>query len=165
MSQETQTTELNASTSGAETPMRAEDTFKAITQYYVDVAAQNANLSVNSQTWTSSSASGSAAYVFFYLQVGCYFKFSDGTGLTFDGKGMVVGLGATGSLGGQGVFNVDPKSLKGASGITFQAFALGAGAGGFQVTFFKDNTFIGHAEFYGAGVTLGTPGGGWGSFS
>lgn len=148
-----------------ETPMRAEETFKAITQHYADIAANHAGLSVDAQSWTSTQASGAAAYIFVYLYVTCSFTFSDGTKLSFDGKGIAVGLGATGSLGGQGVFNVDPKTLKGASGITFQAFALGIGAGGFQVTFYKDNSFIGHAEFYGAGVTLGTPGGGWGSFS
>mgnify|MGYP006140594825 CR=1 FL=1 len=43
--------------------------------------------------------------------------------------------------------------------------SIGIVAGGFQVTWFRDGTYIGHGEFYGMGVQLGTPGGGWGSFS
>ena len=76
-----------------------------------------------------------------------------------------MGLGATGSLAGSASFNVSPSSLKGASGITFEAAGIGVGIGGFQVTWYQNNRFIGHGEFAGAGVQLGTPGGGWGDFS
>ncbi len=148
-----------------EIKMRAEETHKALTHHYVDLAKRHAHLAVDAPSWTTSSASGSAAYVFVYLQVGCNLSFPGGPNLTFNGKGGVLGLGATGSLGGQATFNVDPKTLKGASGITFEAFGASIGAGGFQVTWFKDHTYIGHAEFYGAGVSLGTPGGGTGTFS
>ncbi|NML17610.1 hypothetical protein [Azohydromonas caseinilytica] len=145
--------------------MRAEETHKAITRHYAEMGARYADLDVSAQTWTTSSASGACAYVFIYLQVDLNLNFPDGLSLTFNGKGLVAGLGATGTLGGQASFNVDPHTLKNAEGITFQAAGIGIGVGGFQVTFFKDNTYIGHAEFYGAGVQLGTPGGGWGTFS
>lgn len=145
--------------------MRAEETHKALTRHYADMGKRYANLSVDAPTWTTSSASGSAAYIFVYLQVDCRLNFPGGPSLVFNGKGGVLGLGATGSLGGQAAFNVDPNTLKGASGITFEAFGASIGAGGFQVTWFRDGTYIGHGEFYGAGVSLGTPGGGTGSFS
>lgn len=148
-----------------EIPHRAEETHKALMNHYADMGQRYASLSADAQSWTTTSASGSAAYVFVYLQVGCTLNFADGLTLNFDGKGMVAGLGATGSLGGQATFNVDPHSLKGASGITFEAAGIGIVGGGFQVTWFRDGTYIGHGEFYGLGVQLGTPGGGWGSFS
>jgi hypothetical protein len=148
-----------------EIKMRAEETHKALTAHYADMGRRYADLDVNAQTWTTEGANGGCAYVFAYLQVDCKLEFPGGPTLTFNGKGLVVGLGATGSLGGQATFSVDPRSLKGASGITFQATGLAIGAGGFQVTWYRDNTYIGHGEFYGAGVQLGTPGGGWGSFS
>ena len=145
--------------------LRAEETHKALTRHFAELGERYADLSVDAPSWTTSSASGSAAYVYLYLQVDCHLAFPGGPKLTFNGKGMVVGLGATGSLGGQATFNVDPNTLKGASGITFEAMGLSIVGGGFQVTWFKDNKYIGHGEFYGLGVSLGTPGGGWGSFS
>jgi hypothetical protein len=144
---------------------RVEATHKAITKELADMSKLHADLAVDAPSWTTTSASGSAAYVFVYLQVDCNLAFPSGLRLTFNGKGLVVGLGATGSLAGSATFNVDPATLKGASGITFQAFALSPIVGGFQVTWYKDDRYIGHAEFFGLGVTLGTPGGGWGSFS
>jgi hypothetical protein len=120
---------------------------------------------VNAQTWTTESANGTCAYVYAYLQVDCHLVFPYGPTLTFHRKGLFVSLGATGSLGGQATFSVDPNSLRGASGITFQATGLSIGGGGFQITWYRDDTFIGHGEFYGAGVQLGAPGGGGGSFS
>jgi len=149
----------------AGTPMRAEETHKAITNYYAEMGRRYANLSASAPSYTTQSASGAAAYVFVYLNVDCTLNLPGGLSLSFSGKGMVVGLGATGSLGGQATFNVDPATLKGASGITFEAAGIGIGIGGFQVTWYKDHKYIGHGEFYGAGVQLGTPGGGWGSFS
>lgn len=148
-----------------EIPARSGETHKALMQHYAEMGQRYAGLSADAPSWSTSSASGSAAYVFVYLQVDCILKFPDGLSLTFAGKGMVAGLGATGSLGGQATFNVDPHTLKGASGITFEAASIGVVAGGFQVTWFRDGTYIGHGEFYGLGVQLGTPGGGWGSFS
>jgi hypothetical protein len=148
-----------------EIKMRSAETHKALTRHFVDMAKRYADLAVDAPSWATSTASGSAAYVFVYLQVGCTFSFPGGPTLTFDGKGLVAGLGATGMLGGQATFNVDPNTLKGASGITFEAWGLSIFGGGFQVTWYKDNTYIGHGEFYGLGVSLGTPGGGWGSFS
>lgn len=144
---------------------RVEETHKAITGHYADLGKRYASLNVDAPSWTTSSAIGSAAYVFVYLQVSCTLTFPGGPTLTFLGKGGVVGLGATGSLGGQATFNVDPNTLKGASGITFEAFGLSVGGGGFQVTWYKDHSYIGHGEFYGLGISLGTPGGGTGSFS
>lgn len=149
----------------AEMTRRVEETHKAITRHYADIAERYANLDVDAQSWTTSSASGSAAYVFVYLQVNCNLNFPGGPSLTFLGQGGVLGLGATGSLGGQATFNVDPNTLKGASGITFEAAGLSIVGGGFQVTWFQNGTYIGHGEFYGLGVSLGTPGGGTGSFS
>jgi hypothetical protein len=148
-----------------EMAQRVETTHKAITKQLADMSKLNADLDVDAQSWSTSSASGSAAYVFVYLQVDCNLTFPSGLKLTFNGKGLVVGLGATGSLAGSATFNVDPATLRGASGITFQAFALSPIVGGFQVTWYKDDHYIGHAEFFGLGVSLGTPGGGWGSFS
>jgi hypothetical protein len=151
--------------SSSEMASRVEATHKAITQNYVDIAKRYANLSVDAPSWTTSSASGSAAYVFVYLQVNCNLTFPDGTSLTFLGQGGVLGLGATGSLGGQATFNVDPSTLRGASGISFEAAGLSIVGGGFQVTWYQNGSYIGHGEFYGLGVSLGTPGGGTGSFS
>jgi hypothetical protein len=148
-----------------EVKMRAEETHKALTRHFSDMGKRYANLSVDAPSWTTSSASGSAAYIFVYLQVDCNLSFPGGPNLTFNGKGGVIGLGGTGSLGGQATFNVDPHTLKGASGITFEAFGASIGAGGFQITWYKNNSYIGHAEFYGAGISLGTPGGGTGTFS
>lgn len=148
-----------------EIKMRSQETHKMLTRHFAERAQQHANLAVEDQSWTTSKASGSAAYVFAYLQVDCNLEFPGGPSLTFNGKGMVVGLGATGSLGGEATFNVDPNTLKGMSNITFEAWGLSIGAGGFQVTWYHNNQYIGHGEFYGAGVSLGTPGGGWGSFS
>ncbi|WIO74058.1 hypothetical protein QP938_12240 [Porticoccaceae bacterium LTM1] len=145
--------------------MRSKDTHNAITRHYVEMAERYADLKVDAASWTTDKASGSCAYVFAYLQVDCNLSFPGGPNLTFNGKGMVVGLGATGSLGGQATFNVDPNTLKGASGISFEATSVGVVGGGFQVTWFKNGKYIGHGEFYGLGVQLGTPGGGWGSFS
>ncbi|RSZ57840.1 hypothetical protein HF313_24445 [Massilia atriviolacea] len=147
-----------------QTQFRALDTHNAMTRHYVEQAARYADLKTDAQTWTSTSATGSCAYVFVYLNVDLSMTFANGVSLSFDGKGMVVGLGATGAMGGQVVLNVDPNTLRGASGITFQASSIGVGVGGFQVTFYKDHGYIGHAEFVGAGVQLGTPGGGWGEF-
>jgi hypothetical protein len=145
--------------------MRAEETHKAILSHYADIAQRYSGVDVEGKSWTTTKASGSAAYVYAYLQVDCYLDFAGGLSLSFNGKGLVAGLGATGSLGGQATFNVDPKTLKGASGITFEASGLSIVGGGFQVTWYKDGTYIGHGEFYGMGIQLGTPGGGWGSFS
>lgn len=156
---------MNTETTERKPTMRAKETHEALTRHFVDMAERHSKLAVDGQSWTTSTASGSAAYVFVYLNVDCYLSFPGGLNLTFNGKGLVVGLGATGTLGGQATFNVDPSTLKGASGITFEAWGLSVGAGGFQVTFYKDHTYIGHAEFYGVGVSLGTPGGGWGTFS
>ncbi len=146
-------------------PFRAEEVHKAKERHLAENAKLHAKLDVSSKSYTTSSASGSIAYVFAYLQCDCYLQFPGGPNLTFNGKGLVVGLGATGSLGGQASFNVDPNTLAGASGVTFEAAGLGVGAGGFQVTWYLNGTYIGHGEFYGAGVQIGTPGGGWGSFS
>jgi hypothetical protein len=148
-----------------EMKMRAEETHQALTRHFAEMGKRYADLAAEGPTWTTSSASGSAAYVFVYLQVDCNLSFPGGPNLTFNGKGMVAGLGATGSLGGQASFNVDPSTLKGASGITFEAMGLSIVGGGFQVTWYKDNKYIGHGEFYGLGISLGTPGGGWDSFS
>lgn len=149
----------------SEMTRRVEETHKAITQHFADMAKRYANLAVDAPSWTTSSASGSAAYVFVYLQVNCNLNFPDGTSLTFLGQGGVLGLGATGSLGGSATFNVAPASLRGASGITFEAAGLSIVGGGFQVTWYQNGSYIGHGEFYGLGVSLGTPGGGTGSFS
>lgn len=151
--------------SSSEMTRRVEETHKAITQNFADIAKRYANLSVDAPSWTTSSASGAAAYVFVYLQVNCNLTFPDGTNLTFLGQGGVLGLGATGSLGGQATFNVDPSTLRGASGISFEAAGLSIVGGGFQVTWYQNGSYIGHGEFYGLGVSLGTPGGGTGSFS
>ena len=148
-----------------ETTYKAAEMHNAKHQYFVDMVKSNSNLKANAKSWTTSSASGSIAFVFLYLQLDCNLQFPGGPNLTFNGKGLVAGLGATGSLGGQASFDVDPNTLKGASGISFEAAGLGVGVGGFQVAWFKDGAYIGHGEFYGAGVALGTPGGGWGSFS
>jgi hypothetical protein len=141
------------------------DTHKTITAHLVDMAERYKDLKADAQSWTTSSASGSAAYVFVYLQVDCNLNFPGGPSLTFNGKGGVLGLGATGSLGGSATFNVDPNTLKGMSGITFEATGLSIVGGGFQVTWYHNHSYIGHGEFYGLGVSLGTPGGGTGSFS
>ena len=141
-----------------EMDLRAEETHRALSRHFAEMGELYANFAVDAPTWTTSSASGSVAYVFAYLQVDCNLSFPECPNLNFNGKGMVAGLGATGSLGGQASFNVDPNTLKGASGITFQATGIGIGIGGFQVTWFKNNAYIGHGEFYGAGVQLGTPG-------
>ena len=132
---------------------------------FAEMAAANAGLRADATSWDTKEATGAAAYVFVYLRVECYLTFGDGTKLHFLGQGGVIGLGATGSLGGSASFNVDPKSLKGADGITFQAASIGVGIGGFQVTWFHNGKYIGHGEFYGLGVQLGTPGGGAGTFS
>lgn len=145
-------------------PMRAEETHKAINAHFAEMGKQYAGLEADAPSYTTTSANGSVAYVFIYLQADCSLTFSN-VSLQFSGKGLAVGLGATGGLGGQASFNVDPRTLKGAAGITFQATGLSIGPGGFQVTWYQNNGYIGHGEFYGVGVSLGTPGGGWGSFS
>ena len=144
---------------------RVEETHKAITGHFADLGKRYADLDPEAASWTTSSATGAAAYVFVYLQVSCNLVFPGGPTLNFLGKGGVLGLGATGSLGGQATFNVDPKTLIGASGISFEAMGLSIGGGGFQVTWFQNGSYIGHGEFYGLGISLGTPGGGTGSFS
>lgn len=149
----------------SQTIFQAEATHKAKQRHLVETAKLHANLQLDAQSYTTTVASGSCAFVFLYLQCDCYLTFSDGFKLTFNGKGIVAGLGATGSMAGQASFNVDPHTLKGASGISFEAAAIGVGVAGFQVTWYKDNQYIGHGEFAGAGAQLGTPGGGWGSFS
>lgn len=147
------------------TTLQAETTHQAKQRHLVESAKLHTNLELDAQTYTTTKASGSCAYVFAYLQCDCNLTFADGLHLTFNGKGIVAGLGATGSMTGQASFNVDPHTLKGASGISFEAAALGVVAAGFQVTWYKDHQYIGHGEFAGAGAQLGTPGGGWGSFS
>ncbi len=145
---------------------RAKSGHAALQHHFATLAAANQALTADTDTsYSTTSATGSCAYVFVYLQVDCLMKFADGTNLQFNGKGMVAGLGATGSLGGSCTFNMPPSSLIGASGITFEASSIGIVAGGFQVTWYKDHRYIGHGEFVGVGVQLGTPGGGWGSFS
>ena len=144
---------------------RVQATHKAITANYVDLAKRYANMSVDDPSWTTSSATGAAAYVFVYLQVQGSLSFPGGPNLNFLGQGGVLGLGATGSLGGQATFNVDPNTLIGASGISFEAWGLSVGGGGFQITWYQNNNYIGHGEFYGLGVSLGTPGGGSCSFT
>jgi hypothetical protein len=144
---------------------RTEETHKAITRNFADMAKRYAGLAVDGPSWTTSSASGAAAYVFVYLQVDCNLAFPGGPSLTFNGKGLVAGLGATGSLGGAATFNVNPNTLKGMPNVTFEAAGLSIVGGGFQVTWYQNNSYIGHGEFYGLGISLGTPGGGWGSFS
>ena len=144
---------------------RVQETHKAITGYFADLGKRYANLDVDAPSWTTSSATGAAAYVFVYLQVNCTLTFPGGPTLNFLGQGGVLGLGATGSLGGSATFNVDPNSLINASGISFEAAGLSIVGGGFQVTWYQNGTYIGHGEFYGLGVSLGTPGGGTGSFT
>lgn len=144
---------------------RVEETHKAITRDFADLGKRYADLDVDAPTWTTSAAIGSAAYIFVYLRVNCALTFPNGLTLSFFGQGGVLGYGATGVLAGQATFNVDPATLVGAHGISFEAFSLSIGKGGFQVTWFKDNHYIGHGEFYGVGISLGTPGGGVGSFS
>ena len=144
---------------------RTEETHKVITRHFADLAKRYAGLAVDAPSWTTSSATGAAAYVFVYLQVDCNLTFPGGPSLTFNGKGLVAGLGATGALGGAATFNVNPNTLKGMSGVSFEAAGLSIVGGGFQVTWYQNNSYIGHGEFYGLGVSLGTPGGGWGTFS
>lgn len=144
---------------------KSQETHQAITKSLVESANLHKDLQLDAASWTTSSASGSAAYVFAYLQVDCTLNFPGGPSLDFNGKGMVVGLGATGSLGGQATFNVDPNTLPNLPNVTFEAWGLSVGVGGFQVTWYSNNQYIGHGEFYGTGVSLGTPGGGWGSFT
>jgi hypothetical protein len=143
---------------------RAEETHKAITRHYAEMAARYADLKVDAPVWTTDKADGACEYVFGYLRVDCHLHFPSGLKLSFEGNGLVIGLGGTGALAGQASFNVDPETLKGMSGITFQATSAGVIGGGFQVTWFHNNKYIGHGEFIGLGVQLGTPGGGWGSF-
>ena len=154
-----------AALDSTEMTRRVQETHKEITRNYADLAKRYANLDVDAQSWTTSSASGAAAYVFVYLQVRCTLTFPGGPTLNFFGQGGVLGLGATGSLGGQATVNVDPNTLIGASGISFEAAGLSIVGGGFQVTWYQNNSYIGHGEFYGLGVSLGTPGGGTGSFT
>lgn len=144
---------------------RSQETHKALTRHYAELGKRYANLETEGPSWTTSEATGSAAYVFVYLQVDCNLSFPGGPNLTFNGKGLVAGLGATGSLTGSATFNVDPNTLKGMQGVTFEAFGASVVGGGFQVTWYKDHAYIGHGEFAGLGVSLGTPGGGWGTFS
>lgn len=144
--------------------MRAEVTHKVINAHFAEMGKRYAALQADAPSYTTISASGSAAYVYVYLRVDCTLTFSN-VNLRFAGNGGVLGLGATGSLGGQASFNVDPATLKNASGITFEATGLSIGAGGFQVTWYQNHGYIGHGEFYGLGISLGTPGGGTGSFS
>jgi len=148
-----------------EIKMRSVETHKALTRYFVDMSNRYADLAADGPSWTTSSASGGAAYVFVYLEVNSTLSFPGGPTLHFNGKGLVVGLGATGSLSGEATFNVDPNTLKGASGITFEAFSCSVIVGGFQVNWYKDDKYIGNGVFWGLGVSLGTPGTGWGSFS
>lgn len=144
---------------------RVEETHKAITRQLADLGKLYADLDVDAQTWTTISASGAAAYVFVYLQVTCTLIFPGLPPLNFLGRGGAAGLGATGALGGQAKFNVDPRTLIGAPGITFEAASLSIVGGGFQVTWYQNHRYIGHAEFYGLGISIGTPGGGTGMFS
>lgn len=146
------------------TALQAKAGFDARQQHFAALAAANAGVAAANTSYDTTKASASAAYVFAYLQVDANLSFGDGTNLTFNGKGLVAGLGATGSLAGSATFNVPPSSLRGASGITFEAAGLAIVGGGFQVTWYKDHRFIGHGEFAGLGVQLGTPGGGWGEF-
>ena len=143
---------------------RVQSAHAARQHHFATLAAANANLAASDAGYTTSKASASCAYVFVCLQVDANLSFPDGTNLTFNGKGIVAGLGATGSLGGSATFNVPPSSLRGASGISFEAAGASVGGGGFQITWYRNNGYIGHGEFYGAGVQLGTPGGGWGEF-
>lgn len=154
-----------AALSSTEMQRRVQETHKAITGHFADLGKRYANLDVDAQSWTTSSATGAAAYVFVYLQVQGNLVFPGGPSLNFLGQGGVLGLGATGSLGGQATFNVDPNTLIGASNITFEAAGLSIVGGGFQITWYQNNSYIGHAEFYGLGVSLGTPGGGTCSFT
>jgi len=154
-----------AALSSTEMQRRVQETHKAITGQFADLAKRYANLDVDAQSWTTSSATGAAAYVFVYLQVQGNLVFPGGPTLNFLGQGGVLGLGATGSLGGQATFNVDPNTLIGASNITFEAAGLSIVGGGFQITWYQNNSYIGHAEFFGLGVSLGTPGGGTCSFT
>lgn len=146
---------------------RVEETHKALTRHFADLGKRYADLEVDAPSWTTSKASGGAVYVIGYLQVDCNLNFSDSTNLTFSGKGLGLGFGGTGSVSGQAILIVDPKTLKGAPGITFEAFGyvISVVIGGFHVNWYRDGTWIGHGEFFGLGVSLNTPGGGWGSFS
>jgi hypothetical protein len=78
---------------------------------------------------------------------------------------VALGLGATGALGGEATFNVRPEDLKSLSNVTFLATSVGLVGGGFMVEWYANGAYIGSGIFYGLGVDIGTPGGGWGSFS
>ncbi len=149
----------------ADITTHAEDTHKAQTRHFVDMAKRHADLAVDAPGWATSEATGSMAYVFAYIRVDCILDFPGGQRLTFAGNGIATGLGATGGLKGKAIFNVDPKTLKGASKITFEAWGLSIVGGGFQVNWYKDGKYIGMGAFYGVGISAGNPGGGWGSFS
>jgi len=142
-----------------------EEKHKLITRGIAEFARQNAELDADAASWTTKEATGVAAHVYLYLQVDCNLKFNDGTNVTFNGKGLAVGLGATGALGGSATFNVEPSRLKSLSKVTFEATSIGVVGGGFQVTWFSNGKYVGHGEFYGLGVDIGTPGGGWGDFT
>ena len=57
-----------AALDSTEMTRRVQETHKAITRNYADLAKRYANLDVDAQSWTTSSASGAAAYVFVYLR-------------------------------------------------------------------------------------------------
>ena len=57
-----------AALSSTEMQRRVQETHKAITGQFADLAKRYANLDVDAQSWTTSSATGAAAYVFVYLQ-------------------------------------------------------------------------------------------------
>jgi hypothetical protein len=144
---------------------RARSAHAARQSHFAGLASANNALHAGAASFDTTSATAACTYVGVYLYVAADLTFADGTSLHFQGNGLVLGLGGTGSLAGSASFNVPPASLRGASGISFEAAAIGIVAGGFQITWYRNNGYIGHGEFAGMGVQLGTPGGGWGNFS
>lgn len=149
-----------------EIEISSEETHKAMTHHFVELAKNHANLAVNAPSWSSSSVSGNISDIFGWLRVDLVLGFSTVPQLTFTGRGgSNPSAGALGGLSGQATFNVDPATLVGVKGITFQASGGGVVGGGFQITWFLNNGYIGSGVFAGLGVMGAVLGGGGGDFS
>lgn len=127
-------------------------------------AAVHPRVTARPSSWTTTKANGSLAFIGPYLnaQVGMTFGSEN---LFFSGNGLTLGLGATASLSGHITLNVDPRTLKGAKNIIFDAGGVGAGIAGFSITWYQNGTYIGGGTFLGVGIALPAGAGGIGTFS
>jgi hypothetical protein len=137
----------------------ARERLKTMNKSIVKLAKDNARLKEEDQSWECNGELNiGAALIYSSVRIDDM-RFDTGETLRFDGSGWGVGLGATGSSIGSGIFNVSPSELLREKELKIQIFFATVGIGATEVSFWGN----GGSRYLGIFVA-GSLGAGLGSF-